>query len=268
MPNLKIIIAYDGTNFCGWQVQNCLSPACPAGRPACPAGRHIAYRGSEKPSIQETVEKALRIIARKKIRVICSGRTDAGVHAKGQVANFMLNLKIPLAGLKTALNSLLPDEITVLKISKVNDDFHSRFSAKSKVYRYAILNSCQRDSFSKNFVYFCDYPLDLALMRKEAKALLGRHDFSGFCASAGKKKNPLKNIKRINVEKQGDRIYIDIEADGFLYNMVRNIVGTLIEIGRGKFPKGSIKKILASRDRRLAGPTAPASGLCLMKVKY
>lgn len=254
MPNFKIVIAYDGTNFCGWQVQNRLS--------------HIAYRESQKPSIQQTIEDALRKIARKKIKIICAGRTDAGVHAKGQVANFILNLAIPLSGLKAALNSLLPDDITVLKISKVNDDFHSRFSAKSKAYRYTILNSGQRDSFSKNFVYFCDYPLDLALLRKEAKALLGRHDFSGFCASAGKKKNPLKKIKRISVKKQGHRVYIDIEADGFLYNMVRNIVGTLIEIGRGKFPKGSMKKILSIRDRRLAGPTAPARGLCLMRVKY
>jgi len=249
MPNFKIVIAYDGTNFCGWQVQN----------------RH---QHQAKSSIQETIEKALQKIARKKIKLICSGRTDAGVHAKGQVANFVLNLGIPLSGLKAALNSLLPDEITVLKISKVSDGFHSRFSAESKAYRYTILNSHQRDSFSKNFVYYCDYPLDLALMRKETKVLLGKHDFSGFCASAGKKKNPWKNIQRISVKKQGDRIYIDIQADGFLYNMVRNIVGTLIEIARGKFPPGSMEKILISRDRCLAGPTAPASGLCLMKVSY
>ncbi len=250
MPNYKIIIAYDGTNFCGWQVQ-----------------RHKA-QDKRRRSIQEVIEEALRKIAHKEIKLTCSGRTDAGVHAQGQVANFNLDLKIPLSGLKAALNSLLPDEITVLKISRAKDNFHSRFSAKSKAYRYTILNSRQRDSFSKNFVCFCDYPLDLALMRKEARALLGRYDFSGFCASAGKKKNPLKNIKRISVKKQGDRIYIDIEADGFLYNMVRNIVGTLIEVGRGKFPPGSIKNILARGDRRLAGPTAPAQGLMLLRVDY
>ena len=251
--NLKLEIEYDGTNYCGWQIQG---------------------RSKNKPSIQETLEKTLRKILQEKIRLIASGRTDAGVHAEAQVANFKTKANIALDKLQKALNGLLPNDITVSKVGEVKLDFHSRFAAKSKLYRYTILNQPYPSAFLEDKVYFYPYPLDIQLMRQEARCLLGRHNFKSFCASGSSAKDTIRTIKRISIKKltygfkSAPLIVIDIEADGFLYNMARNIVGTLIEIGRGKFSKGSCKRILLSKDRKLAGPTAPACGLCLLKVKY
>jgi len=247
MRNLKLQIEYDGTAYAGWQVQN----------------RH---RGK---TIQQVIEKALCRILQERVRLIGSGRTDAGVHALAQVANFKTNSEIPGLKLRQAFNALLPADISVSIVEDVQPDFHSRFSAKSKAYRYSILNRAYPSALSRGRVYFCPYTLDLDLMRREAACLLGRHDFSAFCASGSDAKNKVRTVKRIFFKKgPGGLIDLEIEADGFLYNMVRNIVGTLIEIGRGKFKKGSMKKILHSKDRRLAGPTAPAEGLYLVKVKY
>jgi len=260
MRNLKLEIEYDGENYCGWQVQR---------------------RNKHKRSIQEVLEKALQKILQEKIRIIASGRTDAGVHAQAQIANFKTNSKIPPKKLQKALNALLPDDIAITRAEEVNSDFHSRFCAKTKAYRYTILNRSYRCALLKDKVYFYPYPLDISLMRREAKYLLGRHDFKSFCASGSDAKDTVRTIKNVTVKKfpyqlsaisyqQTDCpvIVIDIEANGFLYNMVRNIVGTLIEIGRGKFPAGSLKKILLAKNRKLAGPTVPAGGLCLLKVKY
>jgi tRNA pseudouridine38-40 synthase len=264
MPNFKIILEYDGTNYAGWQAQK-----------------------SKLPTIQETIEKALRKILREKINLIASGRTDAGVHALAQVANFKSDSKVPLEKLQRSLNGLLPADISVTKIEDADNGFHSRFSAKSKTYRYAILNRPCRSAFLREGAYFYPYPLDLKLMQKEARALLGKQDFKSFCASASSVKDTVRTIKKIVIKRdvqssvfrvqcsefsvrgpQRGLIIIDIEADGFLYNMVRNIVGTLIEIGRGKFPAGSMIRILRSKNRKFAGPTAPARGLVLLKVKY
>ena len=246
MRNIRIEIEYDGTNYCGWQVQE-----------RC-----------RKKSIQETIEKALQKILREKVKVIGSGRTDAGVHAKAQVADFRIKSQMPLARLQEGLNAVLPEDIAITKINSVGPDFHSRFRAKAKVYRYTILNRMHRSALLRNYAYFCRYHLDIKLMRKEAAALLGRHNFRAFCASGGAGKNQLKTIKRIAITRHDDLINIEIEADGYLYNMVRNIVGTFIDIGRGQLAKGTIKRILRCRDRRQAGPTAAARGLCLVKVKY
>jgi tRNA pseudouridine38-40 synthase len=246
MRNLKLEIEYEGTNYCGWQVQN----------------------SSHKKSIQEVIEKTLRRILQEKIRLIASGRTDAGVHALAQVANFETKSNIRPQKLQRALNSLLPQDIVITAIEEKNPDFHSRFSAKSKTYRYSILNRSYPSALLRNTVYHYPYPLDIKLMQKEAKILLGKHNFKSFQASGKLERDPVRTIKSIKITKSQDRIYIDIEADGFLYNMVRNIVGTLLEIGRGKLPEGSLKKILSAKDRRLAGPTAPAKGLCLIRVKY
>jgi tRNA pseudouridine38-40 synthase len=150
----------------------------------------------------------------------------------------------------------------------VPPDFNSRFSAKSKTYRYSVLNRNYSSALLSNRVYFFHYPLDLKLMRKEAKLLLGKHNFRAFQASDTRERNPVKTINSIKISKAGHLVHIDIEADGFLYNMVRNIAGTLLEIGRGKFPEGSMRRILASGRRQLAGPTVPAKGLCLIKVRY
>jgi len=246
MRNIKLEIEYDGSNYAGWQVQP-------------------KARGK---TIQAVIETKLRKILQEKVKVIVSGRTDSGVHAQAQIANFLTSSKIPLSRLKIGLNGILPEDIKVVKLSEALPDFHSRFSAKSKIYRYTILNRDYSSPLLRHMVFFYPHPLDVKIMRKEALSLLGKYNFSAFQASLGKDKNPVKTIKGIDIKKKDDFIYIDIEADGFLYNMVRNIVGTLIEIGRGRLPKGSLKKILLSRDRRQAGQTASAKGLCLLKVKY
>ena len=252
MRNIKLIIEYDGTNYSGWQIQkNHPSTKLKAG----------------KRTIQGVLEEALAKILQDKVKVIASGRTDAGVHAKNQVANFKTKSRLSLRDLKNALNANLPDDIVIKKVEKVPLEFHSRFSAKSKIYRYQISRgfvSC----FERFYFTRVRYKLDVDLMRREAKVLIGRHNFKSFQGSGRKAKNTIRTIKDIKIKEKGRYIFIDIEADGFLYNMVRNIVGTLIEIGRGRFLEGSMKRILEAEDRRKVGPTAEAKGLFLMKVKY
>ncbi|MFH1414337.1 MAG: tRNA pseudouridine(38-40) synthase TruA [Candidatus Omnitrophota bacterium] len=245
--NLKLRIEYDGTDYAGWQVQN---------------GR--------RRTIQGTLEQTLQKILQEKVRIIASGRTDAGVHALGQVANFKTKSAIALDRLQRALNGVLPEDIKISKIEEERLEFNSCFNAKSKVYSYSILNRRYPAPLLRKRVYFYHYPLDIGLMRREARCLLGRHDFSAFCASGSGAKDGVRRVKRINIRhsKQPKLFTIDIEANGFLYNMVRNIVGTLLKIGRGKLARGSLKRILRSRDRKLSGPTAPACGLCLIKVNY
>lgn len=251
MRNLKLEIEYDGTRYYGWQVQN-------------------RRRASDvrRRTIQETIEKTLQKILQKKVKLIVAGRTDSGVHALSQVANFKTSSKIPLERLRWGLNCLLPEDIKVSRIKKVPLDFNSRFSAKARIYRYTILSRKYSSAFLANRAHFFYYPLDIGLMRKEARALLGRHNFKSFQAADSRERNPQRTIKRIKITKDKDLVCIDIEADSFLYNMVRNISGTLLEIGRGRFSKGSMLRILKSRDRKLAGPALPAKGLCLVKVKY
>ena len=257
MRNIRLQIEYDGSRYLGWQKQ------------------------ARRPTIQEVIEKALGKILQEKVFLIGSGRTDSGVHALAQTANFKTNSNISTNKLLRALNGVLPDDIVITGAKEVSSDFHSRYSAKSKTYRYSILNRQYPSALLRGKVYFCSYRLDFKLMQKEAKVLLGKHDFSSFCASASNAKDAIRVIKRISVKKlplhlapytfdlnRFFLIVINIEADGFLYNMVRNIAGTLIDIGRGRLPAGSMKKILSSRNRKLAGPTAPACGLCLVKVKY
>ncbi|MFA5411427.1 MAG: tRNA pseudouridine(38-40) synthase TruA [Candidatus Omnitrophota bacterium] len=249
MRNLRLEIEYDGKNYCGWQSQR---------------------RLKRKKSVQETLERTLRKILQEKIHLAASGRTDAGVCALGQVANFKTESNIALKKLERALNGLLPGDISISGIEEAPLDFHSCFDAKSKIYRYSILNRKFPSALLRNKVYFYPFPLDVKLMREEAKFLLGRHDFKAFCASGSSVKDTIRSIKEINIRRVSPAglIILEIEADGFLYNMVRNIVGTLLETGRGRFPQGSLKKILLSRKRTLAGPTVPAQGLCLVKVKY
>jgi len=247
MRNLKLEIEYEGASYCGWQVQT---------------------RNKKKKSIQSVLESALSKILQERIHLAGSGRTDAGTHALAQVANFRTSSNIPLKKLRLGLNALLPDDIVIAKIKEVGPSFHSRFDAKSKVYRYIILNRSYPSAMLRNKAYFYPYPLDTRLMQQEAGVLLGRHNFKSFQARDKKERDPVKTIKKIRVSRNKDFIYVDIEADGFLYNMVRNIAGTLVEIGRGKIARGSLKKILLSRDRRIAGPALPACGLYLVKVKY
>ena len=244
MRNIKLAIQYDGTNYCGWQSQK------------------------NGVAIQDVIEKALKKVVGEKIKLVGSGRTDSGVHAKGQIANFKTNSEMPLASIKKGLNSNLSDDIIVAGAEETNPDFHAQYSSRSKLYRYALTNKNPISPFHRNYIAFTPYKLDLELMKKEARALLGKHDFSAFQGARSKRIGTTRTVKKLLITKYSRYIYIDIESDGFLYNMARNIAGTLIEIGRGRFQPGSMKRILKSRDRRKAGPTAPAKGLCLMKVMY
>lgn len=271
MRNIRLTIEYDGTNYCGWQIQ---------AHKVIPRKRRHSHR--QKKSIQEIIEGLLQRVLCEKIRLVVSGRTDAGVHALGQVANFKTNSGIPLQKLRWALNGLLPEDIVISKAEEVSPDFHSRFDTRAKVYRYIILNRNYPAALLKNKVYFYPYFLDIGLMRREARVLLGRHDFAAFCASGSSVSDTRRTIRRISIRKHSlgsggllsfglkgsSLLVLDIEADGFLYNMVRNIVGTLIEIGRGRFPEGSLRKILLSRNRKLAGPNVSPRGLYLLKVTY
>lgn len=251
MRNFKLQIEYDGTHYYGWQEQNAKS-----------------YNYQSNKTIQCVLEKVLKKILRENVKLIVAGRTDSGVHALGQVANFKSSTKMPLQKLRWAINCLLPPDIKITRVQKVPLDFNSRFTAKSKVYRYTILNRKYSSALLANRVYFFHHPIDVSLMRKEAKVLLGKHNFNAFSATEERQRNPLRTIKQIKITKDKSFLHIDIQADSFLYNMVRNVCGTLLEIGRGRFAKGSMRKILESKDRRLAGPTLPAKGLCLVKVKY
>ncbi|MCG2711855.1 MAG: tRNA pseudouridine(38-40) synthase TruA [Candidatus Omnitrophica bacterium] len=250
--NIFLKVEYVGTRYSGWQTQS----------------KKAAAKGRNTATIQQTIENVLEQILQQHINLTASGRTDAGVHAKAQCANFKVVSDIPLEKLKTAINSLLSQDIRVKSIKYVKSDFHCRYNAKSKVYRYVILNNVNGSAFLRETAFHVYRPLDVKLMQKQAMALKGRHDFKSFQAADKKERSSLRTIYSISVKKRGNLIFIDIEADGFLYNMVRNIVGTLIEIGRGKMEPGAMKKILDKKNRKFAGPTAPAKGLCLLKVKY
>ena len=253
MRNFKLEIEYDGTHYYGWQVQN--------GKKA-----KAIYRNCQ--TIQHILEVVLKKVLQENIKLTVAGRTDSGVHALSQVANFKSSSRMPLEKLHWALNSLLPEDIKVTRITFVGLNFNSRFSAKSKFYRYTILNRKYSSALLAKRVYFFQHHLDVTLMRREAKVLLGRHNFSSFQATEARQRNPIRTIKFIKISQDKNLLHIDIQADSFLYNMVRNIAGTLLEIGRGRFFKGSMEKILKARNRQLAGPTLPAKGLFLVRVKY
>lgn len=251
MRNIKVEIEYDGTNYRGWQIQQ----------------KRPEELGTEK-TIQGIIERVLSGILQEEIRIIGAGRTDAGVHALGQVASFKTKSKMPMAVIQRALNALLPKDIIIVDTEEAKPDFNSRFDALSKTYRYQILNRDYASAFDRLYQYHVPYKLDAKLMNREARTLIGRRDFKSFQAADKKERMSVRNMRRASVRKDGPIINIDLEANGFLYNMVRNIVGTLIEIGRGKLPPGSMRRIIRAKDRTQAGPTALAKGLCLMRIRY
>ncbi|MCK5014217.1 MAG: tRNA pseudouridine(38-40) synthase TruA [Candidatus Omnitrophica bacterium] len=259
MRNIKLTIEYDGTNFNGWQTQ---------------AARNKQAVSKTQRTVQGEIEKVLRKIFKQSLKLIGSGRTDSGVHALGQVANFETRSVMPVEKMRRALNANLPEDIAIIKTEEIPLNFHARYSVKSKVYRYTILNRKARCAQQRNFSLLYPYKLNLRDMREEAKSLIGRHDFRSFTASdpakrkKGIEENTVRTIKRLTITKKGDLLTLDIEANGFLYKMVRNIVGTLLEIGSGKRAKQSIKRILAKKDRNTAGITAKPNGLTLLEVKY
>ena len=242
--NIRLVLRYDGTYYSGWQFQK-------------NAG-----------TVQEVIESALKKITGRKVKLTGAGRTDSGVHAVHQVANFKTHSKLALDKIKDALNSSIPEDILIVSAESVPLKFDSQRSARSKRYRYTVTTARFVDPFIRHFAARFSYPLNIRSMKRAAKVLTGRHDFKAFQASGSSELNTVRTIEKIKIEKRGDLVYIDVWADGFLYNMVRTIAGTLLEIGRGKMPENSIEKILLKRDRRLAGPTAPARGLCLMNVEY
>jgi tRNA pseudouridine38-40 synthase len=240
-----LLIEYDGTNYCGWQ------------------------RQKNAASIQETLENAISQITKEDIQVTGCSRTDTGVHAKGFVGNFYSESKIPEDKFKDALNSRLPKDIVILESNEVNMDFHSRYHCKGKTYSYTILNSRLPKAIGRNYVYHYKNSLNLEAMQYGAKFLIGKHDFSAFRNIGSSVKTSVRNITELQVFKEEDGlIKFVISADGFLYNMVRIIVGTLLEVGIGKIAPGSVESILLSKDRTKAGVSVPPQGLCLEKVYY
>ncbi|NLW07829.1 MAG: tRNA pseudouridine(38-40) synthase TruA [Clostridia bacterium] len=246
MPRLNISLAYDGTAYAGWQVQ----PA------------------AHGPTVQGVVADALTRLTGEKINPVAAGRTDAGVHARGQVISFDTTANIPVERWPLALNSHLPQDIVALAAETVTDDFHARFSACWKWYRYTIHNHRIADVFRRRYSWQVRQPLDREAMVTAAAYLVGRHDFRAFCAKGSSVTSFERDVKRIELSSEGSYIYLDFVANGFLYHMVRNMVGTLVEVGRGRLKPEVIKAILASRCRERAGPTAPPQGLCLEKVGY
>lgn len=244
MRNLKLTIEYDGTNYHGWQIQ--------------PNGV----------TVQETIEAVLATLTRQRPRVTCAGRTDAGVHAEGQVAHFRTETAMSSGRLQKGMNALLPDDIVITHVDEVPEDFHARYSARGKTYRYVILNRNYPSVFQRNRCWQITFPLDLGAMGEAAAHLLGRHDFSSFQASDCCAKHPHREVREITMEEEGPWIRIFVTADAFLKHMIRNMVGTLVDVGRGKTRAAAIPVVLAARDRTRAGATAPACGLFLVSVIY
>ena len=244
--NIFLEIEYLGTNYFGFQVQ-------------------AKARGQN--TVQAELEKAIKKLLRQRIRIAFAGRTDRGVHAKAQVVNFKTDSKIPLKNIKKALNTFLPCDIRVKKIKQVPLDFHARFSAKSKVYRYTILQKNKPSVFCKDFSWYLDSRLNLEVLRKVSKRLIGKKDFYLFAKEAKKYKDCIRVVKEISVKKSASFIYIDIEASGFLRNMARNIVSFLVKVASGTISLSQADLIL-KRKENYSNKPAPAQGLCLYKVKY
>jgi len=244
MRNIKLIIEYHGKSFNGWQKQ------------------------PDRLNIQGEIEKAIEELTGEKIDLISSGRTDAGVHSLGQTANFRTNCNIPIEKFAIAINSKLKKSIVVKSAEEMPEKFHSRYSVKSKTYRYTINNSSMGTALYREMEYHFPLALDVEKMKKAVKYFEGEHDFAGFKASGTSSKSSVRTIYKAEVRKEGERIYIDLTGNGFLYNMVRIIAGTLVDVGNGKISPKEIPEIINSKDRKKAGKTLSAHGLCLVKVEY
>ncbi len=250
MRNIRLALAYDGTDFHGWQ------------------------RQPVAPTVQGCLEDAIQKLTGASAPVCGSGRTDAGVHALHQVANFHTASSIPCPNLVTALNDLLPPSVRVKAAEEAAPTFHARYAVRSKTYRYRILQTPVGSPFVGRFVYHHPYPLDRGRMAQAARLLQGEHDFTSFAARDTQNDEDTKSMVRVIFRSRllwrprTLLLVYEVTGNGFLHHMVRNIVGTLLEVGRGKLAPPDVLRILAARDRTQAGPTAPAQGLCLLKVDY
>lgn len=245
MRNIKLILSYDGTNFYGWQVQ------------------------SKERTVQGVIEDCLNTILRDRLRINGSGRTDAGVHALAQVVNFKTESRIDCSSFMKGLNSLLPTDVRVTDVVEEGEDFDARRSASSRRYRYLIFNGSVPSPFLRNYVWHLHSFLDVDAMQEAGKALIGTHDFSSFVGGKNETDSTVRNLMHLAVERVNeDFISIEVEANAFLRHMVRNIVGTLVDVGWGKMGADQLKGVLNARDRSAAGITAPPQGLYLIEVKY
>lgn len=242
--NYLLTLRYNGSRYHGWQ------------------------RQENAITVQECVENAVEMLFKEKVSVTGCSRTDTGVHANCFKCNFRAEKEIALDKIITGMNFYLPDDISVTDAVTVNDDFNARFDAKGKEYIYKIYNGKVRDPFSQKLAYFHKYPLDAVLMNEQAKDFIGTFDFSAFCAAGATVKTTVRTVFDAGVERDGDTVIFRVTGDGFLYNMVRIMVGTLIYISEGKIEKGSIPRIIESKNRLLAGKTAAPEGLYLNKVFY
>lgn len=245
MQNYKIVLSYDGTDFQGWQTQP-------------------GYR-----TVQQTIEAALmELTGEAKIRVNASGRTDAGVHALGQVANFYSAMTVPFHKLLGAINAHLPEDISVLSVEQVPQSFDANHDAVRKLYRYVIFDGQVPGPFLRKYCLHSKHRLDATMMARASQVLKCRHDFRCFETEWPNRMSSVRTITHLSVNRAGEYVWIDVEADGFLYNMVRSIAGTLIYVGRGFWPESKVAEILEAGDRVQAGPTAAAQGLFLVRVTY
>ena len=244
MKRFKLIVAYDGTNYNGFAKQ------------------------PNATTIQGTLDVAIAKIVQHEVRTLGAGRTDRGVHAFAQCCVFDSDTKIPADRLAKAINSQLPADISVKSVEEVSEDFHPRFGAKRKTYRYQILNAKIRDPFLYKYALLYPYELDVERMQEAANEMIGEHNFACFCAAGSTVKDTVRIIYSIDVKKEGDLVSIDVCGNGFLYNMVRIIIGTLLDVNENKMTKDSIKTIIESKKRELAGPTVPPQGLTMLNIVY
>lgn len=246
MRNIKLTVQYDGTNYQGWQKQ----------------------KDREVETIQETLEKAISLLTKEEIKVQGSSRTDSGVHAKGFIANFKTETNIPASKYREAINAKLPDDIVIIESEEVEEGFNARYDAKGKTYSYTIINRDIHPVIGRQYMYHVKKPLDVEAMREACEHFIGTKDFISFRSSGSSTKTTIRTIKDLHIEKDDDIIKIYVTGDGFLYNMVRIIVGTLIMVGRNSIKPEEVKDIIEAKDRTKAGSCVPAQGLTLEKVFY
>lgn len=244
MRNLLMTIQYDGSDYHGWQVQ------------------------SNALTVQEVFQNAVEKVFRSRLDIKGCSRTDSGVHANMYCVSLKTDMNIDCLGALRAMNTALPPDIAVIDCREVSSDFHPRYSCKSKEYVYKIYNGSIRNPFLQKYAFHYRYALDAELMDREAQAFLGKHDFSGFCSARSDIEDTVRCVKNVSVKREGDMVLFTVEADGFLYNMVRIMVGTLLFVNEGKIKPGELKDVIESKDRSRAGKTAPPQGLYLNRVNY